>query len=374
MPAARSDQLDRFLHAAIEQLDISPADTCRVLTHHRGLGKFLSNYWAVHAAPSCIYLQGAMRLGTVTRIIHRNDEYDIDAVFRLDLARPSISQSELRLEIGNVLDEFVYSRPGGHPWRDEGTRCWTLRYPKRHWAPRYPNQRFHLHILPALRRPQAKTSNELLVADRKLVEWRPSNPIDYANWFYDKVKEGSDDPRTVELLIDDVAAFGAPRQAERTTLQRAVQALKRHRDRYFANDLQNRPTSMVVTTLAAMAYSGKSTLLEVLRDIVATMPELVRGEHGGYLIANPVQPEENFADSWAEYPHRPKRFFEWMAQARADLSLLDHNGGMDDVYRVVAKALGEQPAQHAARSIDAKPKNRKPGTPKNRSPAAAVVD
>jgi hypothetical protein len=364
MPAARSDQLDRFIDAAIEQLDVSPADTRRVLRHHQSLGKFLSGYWAVHAAPSCIYLQGAIRLGTMTRALHRNDEYDVDAVFRLDLARPSISQNELRLEIGNVLEEFVWSKPGGRPWRDEGRRCWTLRYPKRHWAPRYPNQRFHLNILPALR---AKAGNELLVADKKLMKWQPSNPIDYANWFYDRVSAGSDDRRAVELLVEDVAAFGAPTQATRTTLQRTVQALKRHRDKYFANDLQNRPASIVVTTLAAMAYSGDGTLLDVLRDTVAKMPDLVGREPDGFVVGNPVQPEENFTDQWAEYPHRPQRFFAWMEQVKADLSQLEHNRGMDDVYRVVVKALGERPALHAARKIAFKRKAPKPGVPRNRA-------
>jgi hypothetical protein len=355
MPAARSDQLDRFLDAAIEQLDMSPPDTDRVLRHYRALGKFLSAYWAVNAAPSCIYLQGAIRLGTVTRIIHRNDEYDVDAVVRLDLARPSISQNELRLEIGNVLEEFVWSRPGGHPRRDEGRRCWTLRYPpKRGWTSRNPNQRFHLNVLPALRSPHGKTSNGLLIADRKLTEWRPSNPIDYANWFYDQAGQGSEDRHTVELLVEDVAAFGAPRLAARATLQRAVQALKRHRDRYFANDLQNRPASMLVTTLAATAYSGKGTLLAALRDMVADMPELVLREPGGFLVANPVQPEENFVDHWREYPHQEQRFFQWMAQVKADLNQLANNPGMDDAYRVVAKALGERTAQHAAKRAESK--------------------
>jgi hypothetical protein len=351
--AARGDLLDQFLGAAIEQLDISPVDTSRALKRYRNLAAFVKRYWAVNSASHGIYLHGSLRLGTVTRIIHRNDEYDVDAVFRLDLARSSaISQGELKREVGRVLDEFVKSRPRGYPWLDEGRRSWTLRYPRQPWAPRQPNRRFHLVVIPALRDPAAPSEAGLLLADRLLVRWHRSMPLDYADWFYDRMRETSPDRHTVKLLVDDVAVYGVPRRAARTSLQRAVQALKRHRDKYFAQDLQNRPGSILLTTLAARAYSGNRSLFDELRDIVDGIPSSIPRENGVLMVANPVRRDENLVDYWREHPLRALRFFEWVTQAKADLAEVGRSRSMDDLFRAVARAFGERPAQHAARTVE----------------------
>jgi hypothetical protein len=55
--------------------------------------------------------------------------------------------------------------------------------------------------------------------------------------------------------IEDV-----PEWRVKTPLQRAVQLLKRHRDVYFAGDYENRPISIIITTLAAHAYKNQENV------------------------------------------------------------------------------------------------------------------
>src|SRR2546423_1570431 len=104
----------------------------------------------------------------------------------------------------------------------------------------------------------------------------------------------------------------------KTTLQRTVQALKRHRDLYFADRPEERPASIIVTTLAARAYPGSGSLYEVLRAVTVKMPTLVEDRGGVWWVPNPVQPREDFADRWNNKPGSAERFFPWMTQAPPD--------------------------------------------------------
>ena len=81
-------------------------------------------------------------------------------------------------------------------------------------------------------------------------------------------------------------------QAKRT-LQRAVQALKRHRDIHFEGREEVKPASIIVTTLAGIAYRGSGDLVDVIAHIVREMPSLVVTRGGVLWLPNPVQPDEN---------------------------------------------------------------------------------
>lgn len=72
----------------------------------------------------------------------------------------------------------------------------------------------------------------------------------------------------------------------KTTLQRTVQALTRHRDLYFADAPKDRPASIINTTLAAMAYHGGGSLFAVLLDVVEGMPSFIEERAGILWIPN----------------------------------------------------------------------------------------
>lgn len=139
MHTNRDEQLNELLGLSIESLDISEPEYRLSVSRYEAVGQALADYWDDSPAGGEVYPQGSMRLGTVTRNIHRNDEIDIDLVARRDLSKTSITQGELKADTGHGLDLFVKSGPEGNPSKDEGKRCWTLLYPG-----------FHLDVSPAL--------------------------------------------------------------------------------------------------------------------------------------------------------------------------------------------------------------------------------
>ena len=338
MYVSQSDQLAELLGTAIAALDISDADFAAAEARYLALAEFLGSHWADARADGAVYPQGSMRLGTVTRLIHRNDEYDLDIVCRRDLLKESVTQAGLKAEVGHGLELFIKSEPDGSPdLDDEGKRCWTLTY---------PGCQFHLDVLPAL--PDVKAVPDgIILTDTELRYWQYSSPIKYADWFHGVMRaewltRAASVAESKSIDIADVPAWSV-----KTTLQRTVQALKRHRDIFFAEDLHNRTASVIVTTLAAQAYSPGGSLYDLLADITAKMPYLVRHENGMYLVCNPVQEQENFADRWQKHPERAERFFQWMEQAGSDFADLGAQRGLDRILEKTATAFGSRAAETA---------------------------
>jgi hypothetical protein len=212
-----------------------------------------------------------------------------------------------------------------------------------------------MDILPAIPKADAQSEpkpNGIWVTDKKASSWLPSAPIDYAEWFLDiqrdEWKAGA--IRIAESRQMDVERL--PPHAFKTTLQRTVQALKRHRDIYFTDDLANRPTSIIITTLAAYAYEPGGDLFGVLRHVVGHMADHIEVNFGRYVIANPVEMGENFADRWSWHPIRAKRFFQWLEAAQRDFAAIGNARHTDDVLARTALALGKGAADAAHYAID----------------------
>jgi Zn-dependent peptidase ImmA (M78 family)/transcriptional regulator with XRE-family HTH domain len=341
-------QLSDLLQTSIESLDISDEEYRLAVSRYEAVGQFLADYWDSPRAGGEVYPQGSMQLGTVTRNIHRNDEIDIDLVARHDIDKKLISQDDLKADVGHALELFLKSGPEGDPSKKEGKRCWTLIY-----------SGFHVDVLPALPN-EDDLETGIVITDKAVRRWLPSNPIGYADWFHRVMRREWLEKRA-ELSARGIDVADVPEWAVKTTLQRTVQALKRHRDLYFENALDDRPPSMIITTLAARAYRGGGSLYEVLLDVTGTMPTLIERRDGVYVVANPVQKKENFADRWQSHPHLAQRFFEWIEQACADLSNLGSERGVDIVLEKLGRAFGRRVAERAGRTDGVRLRERRAG-------------
>ena len=335
LTADRNEQLDQLLKTSIADFGIPGAVYLRAVDRYEDVGAWLSEYWAASPTDGIVYPQGSFRLGTVVQPINPRDEYDVDLVCRRDIVKESTTQAALKQDVGKGLNLYVASGPDGSPSRSEGKRCWTLNYPR---------EPFHMDILPALPDVDGR-ANAILLTDKDLREWQHSNPIDYASWFQERMREEFLDLREAIAKRMDVAEV--PSWRVKTTLQRTVQALKRHRDLFFSERPKDRPASIIITTLAAKAYRGGGTLYEVMLDITHKMPGLIERRNGVYWVENPVHPDENFADRWRGHPGRDRRFFEWMEQAQADFGGYGAELGVDRMLEKIAKSFGEGPAKRA---------------------------
>lgn len=342
MISERERQLDMLLDGAIASFDIPDSMYELAVSRYDGLGRWLSECSERRGTSGDVYPQGSFRLGTVVRPIGGKDQYDIDLVYQRDVSKSSLSQAKLKEDAGEDLADYVLNLPEGLPTLNEGKRCWTLVY---------PSDPFHMDVLPAI--PDLDgDDNSILLTDRDHREWQHSNPVGYSEWFRERMADEFVRLRqeaaieTKAMDVEDVPAWRV-----KTTLQRTVQALKRHRDICFQHRVEHKPTSIIITTLAAKSYVDGGTLYEVLTRVTQDMPRHIMVHDGEYWVGNPVQSEENFADRWGGDPELARSFFDWMEQARTDFNNLAAKPGLDSVLESIEKGLGEGPARAAGRSV-----------------------
>ena len=283
-----------------------------------------------------IYPQGSFRLGTVVRPIDPSCDYDIDLVCHLDIPKESVSQKELKDMVGKRLKEHADLAEIVTSSR----RCWNLSYPKQ----------FHMDVLPAI--PNAEQPPDgILLTDTELVRWQKSDPKSYATWFYQAMAVRFEEERAAIAKALQASVEDVPEWRVKTPLQRAVQLLKRHRDFVFQADTENRPVSIIITTLAARAYQNQANLHEALLAIVDRMPRYIENRNGRWWIENPAEPDENFADKWNEKPERRLAFLKWLDRVRTDVQAAIQSKDLHEAVQKMSPPFGATTVSAAETAI-----------------------
>jgi hypothetical protein len=331
------DILSQLLDGTADDLDISPGLHDAANKEYYGVGQYLADQSELGVTEWDVYPQGSFRLGTVVRPIGK-DHYDLDMVCRLDMAVASISRADLKERVGKVLEAYldhVEGQPGAPTDLEPSRRCWVLKYPGA----------FHLDVLPALPNEEDQPDG-IRLTDKELTRWQFSNPIEYAEWFRKRSELELLSKMAVLEKRKEIPPF--PETQVKTTLQRVVQILKRHRDIYFDGD-HDRPPSILLSTLAAFAYTGEQGLFSAVLETAITMTEFIETVNGQWWVKNPVA-QENFVDKWNEYPERMEKFFSWRDQLAADLNEAADAVGIDVVTESLTRSLGD-PVRKAAGRI-----------------------
>ena len=319
-----------------------------------------------------VYLQGSFRLGTEIRPYRecRDSDYDIDIVCCLGDRKEHTDAETVKHEVGDCLKSHgTY----GDMLDEEGKRCWTLNYSEQNGVG------FHMDILPSVAEEDRKIFMEsqwhknAIAATNKDIEsesyeWSTSNPKDFASWFFAQNEEAfssvrDDQKQAIYESYGQSLSFSeagdVPDIHVKTTLQKAIQILKRHRDIRFSNrpNEKCKPISMVITVLAAKIYSNESNLYKALEKIIQTLSDhaeqiqdtyqfsealagsryhlITRTNNGRWYIENPTNHEENFADRWHEEENeepnaRARAFFNWISWAKKDF--IDADEQLDENY------------------------------------------
>jgi len=336
--------ISQLLQGTVEALDIPEELHATAVEEYEYVGNWLADHADIGGDGWLVYPQGSFLLGTVVRP-YGLDHYDLDAVCRRGIAKESTTQAALKADVGGVLRNYVAARKGdaGGPYGiEERKRCWTLNY----------SMPFHLDVLPAIPNPDGLPTG-ILLTDKTLHAWQHSDPIAYAAWFKERMKQ--------EFIVKRMRLAEAARTAPekipdarvKTTLQQVVQVLKSHRNQFFANDLERRPATILVTTLAAHAYRGERDLNEAVLEAVELMPSYVEQDGEVWQVPNPVEPRENFADKWSSDPERAKLFFAWLDQLTVDLNEASERHGLDKVTARLSESFGLEPVQKAAGRLGA---------------------
>ena len=332
------DLLDQLLAGTLEELDIPPQLAQVARQRYAQVGMFLNQYGdSAGRSAWDVYPQGSFRLNTVVRPITLSGDFDIDVVCVRGVDKKSTTQDSLKAEVGMALAQFAKTADAGTC--QQGGRCWTLDYPHLH---------FHMDVLPSIP-DAANRPSGILLADRDYSRWLPSDPIRFAGWFRDRMK--------TELLRKQAQLAESrrstieqvPEDEVKTTLQRAVQALKRHRDLFFVGAPASRPPSILITTLAAHAYKGEQNLYEAVVMMAESMPKHIVRDGSDWYVLNPVQPQENFADTWRTNPERRDNFERWLGGLRQDLGETRQQRGLQLVAERLARGFGGEVMKSAER-------------------------
>lgn len=175
--------------------------------------------------------------------------------------------------------------------------------------------------------------------------WLKSNPFGYGRWFFNRAVI-----RTTKLFSLSEAVQPVPKyQHNKLPLQRVVQILKRHRDMMFEG-ADNKPISIIITTLASRAYNKQENIIEALVDVVNNMERFIEVRRDKYtnvpykFIGNPVNDEENFADKWRVTKQKETNFYKWLTQVKADVNnLVNQRGkGLQFINESMQKPFGKE--------------------------------
>lgn len=297
-----------------------------------------------------VYTQGSFRLGTAIRPVSGEEHYDLDVVCEFDLDKRDRTQAQLHADLGRELKLYAarYGMDDPSPW----DRCWTLNYAD--------EAQFHMDVLPSvpdgqrrrLIREQGFPTSDLVrdaisITDaqhhnyRRLSDdWPASNPNGYAAWFLGRMRPVFESRRKAMAIQARADVADIPTYRVRTPLQSAIQILKRHRDMRFVDEPEGRPSSIVITTLAAHAYGQESTIAGALLSILDRMDAYVECRSGEWWIANPSDPRENFADAWNDDPSKQVAFDDWLQTARADFAAASRLGDATEFVDVLAPRIG----------------------------------
>ena len=307
------EELNRMYNDVADELNISDSVYESAKRSYEELGEYLSNHIKYEVD---VYRQGSMSIGTTIKPVSDKDDYDLDAVCQIDSSFEEASA--LKNIVGDVLKK---SKRYSILLDKEGKRCWTLNY---------KSKNFHLDVLPAT--PYEIHTTRVRITNKDLktntYEFRLSDPKGYAEWFLNKQRKVHDNllAEYREQYKDSVESL--KEYKVRTPLQKTVQLLKRHRDIKYkdASDKRKKekPISIIITTLVAKMYTGEENIYQLLRKFVCDYKKYIDVDsEGNFVISNPVNPQENFADKWKEYPERKDAFFKWVESAKKEL--IDNN-------------------------------------------------
>lgn len=339
----RNDDLEKL----VKRIDITATMYKNAKEKYEAIAKYLNN----NGIEANIYPQGSFRMGTVVKPYNESSEkdYDLDVICNLVIPKKTTDPENVKNQIGKALKDSDLYKDKLLPEED---RCWTLKYAKIDGE-----VGFSLDIVPSVDEASevingvvglgvsSDLASEAIAITTKIAtnyHWDESNPKGYAIWFDEINKpflEFNREERRTQYFTENKGMFASvediPSNLERSSLQRVIQILKRHRDIYYSRTKKwdERPISAIITTLCSKISSNAakdlstfellgfvvkelkvySELLDIGQDIFEERyaeRKFIKKENKKWTVYNPVNPNDIYTENWTK--KTADTFFKWI--------------------------------------------------------------
>lgn len=354
-----SVQYSKNIKELFKEIDVSDNDYEKAVNRYESISNFISNSKLSMYKPK-LFVQGSFKLGTAIKPLTEDGAYDVDMVLVLqELNKKQISQKDLKKITGKVITTYteknqMIAKP------HDGKRCWTIEYVDGH--------NFHVDILPTL--PNISSNlNQLAFTDKNSSEysvitdnWSISNPQDYYLWFVNLSKHSEYKKRfAIQNKID---IEKVPNYKVKTPLQRIIQVLKRHAELMFDENIEYKPSSIIITTLAAKAYRHYNETTITFHQLMKIIINNLEGEldyfMGHYCVLNPVDKNEDLSSKWKN-PIYFQKFRIWIEQLKFDFSVNSTSIAPIEEFNIMKRSLfhSKIPTRDLQNIIDLLPYHKK---------------
>lgn len=356
----REVQLDDILNGIAKSIQLDNSRRERMESAYNSVNRWLDEdegFFKEHSSE--VFIQGSVKIGTAIKPFN-GDEFDLDTVLQVEISSSSITPEKLYNELKRRLNENDTYRQK----IELKNRCIRLDYAGD----------FHMDILPSC--SPNRENEEINIPDREKSIFLISNPKGYANWFLKKSQSYE------YILLEKAYAHEDLPEEEpvefKDPLKRSVQLVKWFRNEYFKDNLDQRPSSIILTTLYAKYYDGETSIFnslkyatnKILNEIQAFNPGKIR-------VTNPVNQNENFGDKWEKDDNLYKHFVDFVKDFHETLIKLENSDSRVDEGNILKKAFGDTPVVEAYNSqselVNKKRKNRSLHVDKQTGSIAAVA-
>lgn len=363
----------------IHKLDLTPAMYNNAVEKYEELKRTIKSI----DESITFYPQGSFVLGTTVRPYREQKErnYDLDSICLFNMIALEGKQKNIRKTLEEILGNGQYESK-----LKFDDRCITVEYAD------YGSIGFSIDVVPSAIAtditkedmkikgcPIQYVDTAIEVAEVKKDgrdKWISSNPQAYYKWFeeinrpfvqenkMERMKKVYKSNETLYSSLEDV-----PEYYNKSSLQMAIQLLKRARDVHFSKlgrqKEKLKPISAIISTVVLdtarnnlIPYSAD--VLDVIGIVINELktyakyqeiPEesfknlysskvTINRKGSKWEMLNPVNPQDNLVDMWNVHPESAKLFFDWIATLDQTLiQIFDENNV--EYERSIGNMLGQ---------------------------------
>lgn len=324
-------------------LDITPTMFKNAEEKYKGIAKFLNE----QGLNVDISLQGSFAIGTATRPYSdgKDKMYDVDVICLFN--KGTDSSKFIRENLINVLNDSLIYKDKVKEWN----KCITLEYSD------LGKYEFTIDLVPTVLNKNSGIEQDLnddkyyndvlkIAVKDDIEKWYTINPKGYQKWFNDineKFSLYNREERLKIVLENNKHLFTSIEEIQpyfnKSSLQEAIQILKRNRDIYFSKikEENNKPSSIILTTFAAITaqdYSEDIDSVDLAVEIIEKFELCFNNAKNdnakcmiktdrGWEFYNPVNPRDNLLDSWNDNDNKvDDYFYNWLIYAKTGLKTI----------------------------------------------------